>query len=137
MTCYFIKRWSNFGIWICHPVSCRVSKSFTMPYLKTYSLFTLDIWHVVVDRNCLVFCVHGVKKIPIRVIIEQWPAPYAINVLIANLQVRLKHMASYYSLHWIMFGFCRNSISNIKLNAQRLRLLILLYIKKKNHLISY
>ena len=137
MTCYFIKRWSNFGIWICHPVSCRVSKSFTMPYLKTYSLFTLDIWHVVVDRNCLVFCLHGVQKIPIKVIIEQWPALYAINVLIENLQVRLKHIASYYPLHWIMFGFCRNSISNIKLNAQRLRLLILLYIKKKNHLISY
>ena len=90
MTCYFIKRWSNLGIWICHPVSCRVSKSFTMPYLKTYSLFTLDIWHVVVDRNCLVFCLHGVQKIPIKVIIEQWPALYAINVLIANLRVRSK-----------------------------------------------
>ena len=60
-----------------------------MPYLKTYSLFTLDIWHVVVDRNCLVFCLHGVQKIPIKVIIEQWPALYAINVLIANL-LRLK-----------------------------------------------
>ena len=71
MTWYFIKRWSNLGIRICHPVSCRVSRSFTIPYLKTYSLFTLDILHVVVDRNCLVFCVHEVQKIPIKVIIEQ------------------------------------------------------------------
>ena len=66
MTWYFIKRWSNLGIRICHPVSCRVSKSFTIPYLKTYSLFTSDIWHVVVDRNCLVFVCMEYKKFQLK-----------------------------------------------------------------------
>ena len=100
-------------------------------------MFTLDILHVVVDRNCLVFCVHEVQKIPIKVIIEQWPAPYAINVLIANLQVRLKHIASYYSLHWIMFGFVEivYLISNyVKICISAVDIFIYL---KKNHLIRY